>query len=64
MSKVFIKRFDNIGMFEDGRWATMIEWCKNNLYHGGYYEPNWYAQYPTFYFKDEQEYILFLLRWS
>jgi hypothetical protein len=51
-------------MFEDGRWATMIEWCKNNLYHGGYYEPNWYAQYPTFYFKDEQEYILFLLRWS
>ena len=64
MSRVFVKRFDNVGMFEGGRWATMIEWCKDNLYHGGYYEPNWYAQYPTFYFKDEQEYILFLLRWA
>lgn len=64
MNKVFLKRFDNIGPFEDGRWATMIEWCKNNLYHVTIYEPNWYAQYPTFYFKDEQEYILFVLRWA
>jgi hypothetical protein len=64
MSKIFVKRFDNIGMFEDSRWATMIEWCKNNLYHGGHYEPNWYAEYPTFSFRDEKEYILFLLRWA
>jgi hypothetical protein len=51
-------------MFRDGRWAEMIEWCENNLYHGGHYEPNWHAQYPSFYFWDEKEYSLFLLRWS
>jgi hypothetical protein len=64
MNKVFLKRFDNIGPFEGGHWATMVKWCEDNLYHGGHYEPNWYAQYPTFYFKDEKEYILFLLRWT
>jgi hypothetical protein len=51
-------------MFEGGRWAEMIEWCRKNLYHGGYYEPNWSAVYPSFYFTDEREYTLFLLRWS
>jgi hypothetical protein len=64
--KVFVKRFDvdSVGMFRDGRWAEMIDWCQHNLYHGGYYEPNWYADYPTFYFYDEKEYTAFLLRWS
>ena len=62
--KVFVKRFDNVGMFEGGRWAEMVEWCRNNLYHGGYYEPYWSAVYPSFYFTDEKEYTLFLLRWS
>jgi hypothetical protein len=42
----------------------MADWCYNNLYHGGYYEPNWHHQYPTFYFTDEKEYLLFCLRWS
>jgi hypothetical protein len=51
-------------MFEGGRWAEMIEWCRNNLYHGGHYEPYWSAVYPSFYFTDEKEYTLFLLRWS
>jgi hypothetical protein len=62
----FQKRFDvnSVDMFRDGRWAEMIQWCQDNLYHGGYYEPNWTAQYPTFYFDDEKEYMLFLLRWS
>jgi hypothetical protein len=46
------------------RWQEMADWCYNNLYHGGYYEPNWSHQYPTFYFKDEKEYTLFLLRWA
>jgi hypothetical protein len=66
MSTVFVKRFDvaSVDMFRDGRWAEMIEWCQNNLYHGGHYEPRWSAQYPSFYFYDEQEYTLFLLRWS
>lgn len=63
---VFVKRFDvaSVDMFRDGRWAEMIEWCMKNLYHGGHYEPNWSAQYPTFYFTDEREYLLFCLRWS
>lgn len=61
----FNKRFDNIGPFDNNaQWARMIEWCQENLYHGGYYEPNWMAQYPTFYFDDEREYTAFLLRWS
>lgn len=38
-------------------------WCKNNLYHGGYYEPNWYRNGETFCFKDEKECMLFSLRW-
>ena len=63
-SKVFVKRFDNLGMFEQGRWAEMIEWCQRNLYHGGHYEPNWHADYPSFYFWDEREYTLFLLKWA
>jgi hypothetical protein len=46
-------------------WNDIVVWCMQNLYHGGHYEPNWYTnQKETFYFKDEKEYILFLLRWS
>ena len=63
-SKVFVKRFDNLGMFEQGRWAEMRQWCEDNLYHGGHFEPNWNAIYPSFYFWDEKEYTMFLLRWS
>lgn len=63
-SKVFVKRFDKVGPFKDGRWAEMIEWCMTNLYHGGHYEPNWRAEYPSFYFWDEKEFVLFCLRWS
>ena len=59
--KVFVKRFDSIGMEQ---WSAMAEWCYENLYHGGYYEPMWHHQYPSFYFRDEKEYTLFLLRWS
>ena len=62
--KVFVKRFDNVGPFAGSRWAEMIEWCRNNLYHGGHYEPYWSAIYPSFYFTDEKEYTLFLLRWT
>jgi hypothetical protein len=46
-------------------WNDLVVWCIGNLYHGGHYEPNWYInQKDTFYFKDEKEYMLFLLRWS
>lgn len=64
--KVFVKRFDvnSEDMFRDGRWAEMIAWCQENLHHGGYYEPNWSAIFPSFYFTDEKQYIAFLLRWA
>ena len=46
-------------------WNDIVVWCMQNLYHGGHYEPNWYTnKKETFYFKDENEYMLFLLRWS
>lgn len=60
-TRVFVKRFDGVPI---AQWQDMAEWCYNNLYHGGYYEPNWHHQYPTFYFTDEKEYTLFLLRWA
>ena len=41
-----------------------IEWLKDNLYHGGYYEPNWFINNRTFCFKDEKEYLHFLLVWQ
>lgn len=60
-TQVFVKRFDSVSMEQ---WGEMRDWCYNNLYHGGYYEPKWHVVYPTFYFRDEREYTLFLLRWS
>lgn len=23
------------------QWDEKVKWCKENLYHGGHYEPNW-----------------------
>jgi hypothetical protein len=60
-SKIFVKRFDRVS---DERWNEMHKWCIENLYHGGHYEPNWNMVWPSFYFTDEQEYTLFLLKWS
>ena len=46
-------------------WLDIINWCMDNLYHGGHYEPNWYTNHhETIYFKDKKEYAWFLLRWS
>ena len=46
-------------------WSEIVHWCFKNLYHGGHYEPNWYTNgYETIYFKDEKEYLMFLLKWS
>ena len=43
----------------------MEEWCKENLYHGGYYEPYWYTYHNNqFDFENEKEYIGFKLRWE
>jgi hypothetical protein len=44
------------------------EWCRENLYHGGYYEPKWHIVYGmssnTYCFQDEKEYLHFLLVWQ
>jgi aromatic ring-cleaving dioxygenase len=60
-TQVFAKRFDRVDL---SLFNEMIAWCQDNLYHGGHYEPNWHTQYRTFYFTDEREYTLFLLRWT
>lgn len=41
-------------------------WCREKLYHGGHYEPNWYYNDSTntWCFKDEKEYMMFCLRWA
>ena len=44
--------------------AEMEKWCRENLYHGGYYEPDWEYRSNQFVFKDEKEYMWFKLRWS
>lgn len=59
--KIYIKRFD-FASVED--FNEMVCWCKKTFYHGGYYEPSWWHDYHTFYFGDEKEYMLFLLRWA
>jgi hypothetical protein len=46
------------------QWDEKVRWCKENLYHGGHYEPNWSTEYPFILFTDEQEYAWFMLRWQ
>jgi hypothetical protein len=45
-------------------WYEKVQWCEENLHHGGHYEPSWYLRYPWIEFDDEKDYALFLLRWS
>jgi hypothetical protein len=45
-------------------WEEKLAWCRENLYHGGHYEPNWSAQYPFIVFEDEKEYAWFSLAWE
>jgi hypothetical protein len=35
-------------------------WCRDQFGD----EHGWTHQYPTFYFRNEQDYILFLLKWA
>jgi hypothetical protein len=60
-TKIWTKRFDGIAR---NQWDEMRAWCRDHLWHGGHYEPRWGVEYPTFYFWDEKEYALFLLRWA
>ncbi len=45
-------------------FANRLRWLKENLYHGGYYEPKWYVNGDTYCFQDEKEYLHFLLVWQ
>jgi hypothetical protein len=56
--QVFIERGD---IKEFGK---RVQWLKDNLYHGGYYEPKWYVNGDTYCFQDEKEYLHFLLVWQ
>jgi hypothetical protein len=47
-----------------GAWDEKADWCKENLYHGGHYEPGWYLRYPWIEFDNEDEYFMFKLRWG
>lgn len=53
-----------IKVHSENTYADAEKWCKQNLYHGGYYEPNWYRNNDTFCFRDEKEYLHFLLVWQ
>jgi hypothetical protein len=59
-SKVFVKRFNHN---EFGQWADMVQWCIDTL-NAEQHDTTWWISYPSFYFRDEREYTLFLLRWS
>jgi hypothetical protein len=45
-----------------------VEWMREKLYHGGYYEPKWHVVpgyvENTYCFQDEKEYLHFLLVWQ
>jgi hypothetical protein len=60
-SKVYLKRFDLLTVHER---QLMALWCQDHLYHGGHYEPDWWVEGNTFYFRNEAEYIMFLLMWT
>lgn len=39
----------------------MYLWCQDQF---GEDENGWTHQYPTFYFRNEKDYLIFLLKWS
>lgn len=61
MSRVMNKSVWPFQITINGNVAELEKWCRDNLYHGGYYEPNWYRNGDTFCFKDEKEYLHFML---
>lgn len=59
-SKVYVWQYNGVAP-----WSVIVNWCYENLYHGGHYEPNWRTNgYESIYFTDPEEYTAFLLRWS
>lgn len=63
---IFTKRFDGCSTT---RWAEMMGWCEEHFNKPGslnipLYERTWIHYYPTIYFRDEQQYTAFLLKWA
>lgn len=59
-SKILIKRFSRC---PTDKWEDMVYWCEQNLSIPTRYTRTWHHRYPEFYFVNEQEYAVFLLRW-
>ena len=45
-------------------WEDMVIWCNENLSVDDNLHPMWEANYPTFYFYKDSDFILFLLMWG
>jgi hypothetical protein len=57
------------GGITGNNWRVLIEWCEGNfgpIAESGVWEPNgrWYANNAKFWFRDENDRTLFLLRWA
>lgn len=61
--KVYQYRHDGMST---GQYHQMFKWCCENFGTEYYYgdQSRWSHQYPTFYFRNEQDYTFFLLKWS
>jgi hypothetical protein len=61
MSKIFANRIDD---WNSPPITEIIDWCEKNLNNDDIHYDNWWYNNRTFYFTDEREYLLFLLRWT
>lgn len=53
--KIYIKHFDDCSL---EKFQEMHCWCRANL------NQEWRWQYPSFYFHDKEDALLFTLRWA
>lgn len=53
-------------------WNDRLDWCKEQFGPASMaaeskfaiFQPRWYQQFETIYFRDEKDYMLYTLRWS
>jgi hypothetical protein len=69
MSTVYLSRFDTRAGIENWNWEEWdkrVDWCLKHFGSGGAYaaRERWWADYPTFFFTEEKDYVFFTLRWS
>lgn len=55
----------DIDKIDYDKWCEIHHWCDSNLtgFNSGYID-NWGDLYTWWTFKNEEDYALFLLRWS